>query len=62
MAMSALKPESPEDDIARELLGPSGVPGAPDPAKMTPQRLKKTRSTSIPATWHNGTRRSSLVR
>ena len=31
-----------EDDIQREKLGPRGVPGAPDPAKMTPQRQKKT--------------------
>ncbi len=31
-----------EDDIQRERLGPRGVPGAPDPAKMTPQRRKKT--------------------
>jgi hypothetical protein len=31
-----------EDDIARAKLGPRGVPGAPDPAKMTPQREKKT--------------------
>ena len=31
-----------EDDLAREKLGPRGVPGQPDPAKMTPQREKKT--------------------
>jgi len=31
-----------EDDIQREKLGPRGVPGAPDPSKMTPQREKKT--------------------
>jgi hypothetical protein len=31
-----------EDDIQREQLGPRGVPGRPDPAKMTPQREKKT--------------------
>jgi hypothetical protein len=31
-----------EDDIAREKLGPRGVPGEPSPAKMTPQREKKT--------------------
>ena len=29
-----------EDDIAREKLGPRGVPGAPDPARMTPQEEK----------------------
>lgn len=31
-----------EDDIQRERLGPRGVPGEPDPAKMTPTRDKKT--------------------
>jgi hypothetical protein len=31
-----------EDDIQREQLGPRGVPGKADPAKMTPQRDKKT--------------------
>ena len=31
-----------EDDIQREKLGPRGVPGVADPAKMTPQREKKT--------------------
>lgn len=36
------EPEKSEDDIQREQLGPRGVPGAPDPAKMTPQREKKT--------------------
>jgi hypothetical protein len=30
-----------EDEMARRKLGPRGVPGAPDPAKMTPQRQKK---------------------
>ena len=29
-----------EDDIARKNLGPRGVPGAPDTAKMTPQEDK----------------------
>jgi hypothetical protein len=28
------------DDIARALLGPRGVPGKPDSAKMTPQQEK----------------------
>jgi hypothetical protein len=28
--------------IVRRKLGPCGVPGAADPAKMTPQRKKKT--------------------
>jgi hypothetical protein len=30
-----------EDQVARRELGPRGEPGAPDPAKMTPQREKK---------------------
>jgi hypothetical protein len=33
------EPEKTEDDIQREQLGPRGVP---DPAKLTPQREKKT--------------------
>ena len=33
--------ESPtEDEIARKKLGPRGVPGGPDTAKMTPQQEK----------------------
>jgi hypothetical protein len=36
------EPEKSEDDIQREQLGPRGVPGKEDPAKMTPQREKKT--------------------
>ena len=35
-------PRKTEDDIQREMLGPRGVPGIPSPAKMTPQREKKT--------------------
>jgi hypothetical protein len=31
-----------EDDLAREKLGPRGVPGATDPRRMTPAREKKT--------------------
>jgi hypothetical protein len=31
-----------EDEMQRERLGPRGVPGQPDPARMTPQRKKKT--------------------
>ena len=30
-----------EDAMARRELGPRGVPGEPDTAKMTPQRKKK---------------------
>ncbi len=29
-----------EDEIARRILGPRGVPGDPDTAKMTPQQEK----------------------
>jgi hypothetical protein len=29
-----------EDDLARAKLGPRGVPGQPDTAKMTPQQKK----------------------
>jgi hypothetical protein len=36
------EPESSEDDMQREQLGPRGVPGKESPAKMTPQREKKT--------------------
>jgi hypothetical protein len=37
-----IEPDFSEDDIQRAQLGPRGVPGAADPAKMTPQREKKT--------------------
>jgi hypothetical protein len=40
--LNGVEPEKTEDDMQREQLGPRGVPGAPDPAKMTPQRAKKT--------------------
>ena len=40
--INGVEPEKSEDDIQREQLGPRGIPGAPDPAKMTPQREKKT--------------------
>ena len=40
--INGIEPKKSEDDIQREQLGPRGVPGAPDPAKMTPQRDKKT--------------------
>ncbi|MFN3349934.1 hypothetical protein [Pseudorhodoplanes sp.] len=33
-----------EDEMQREHLGPRGVPGEPDPARMTPQLLKNTPS------------------
>jgi hypothetical protein len=39
---NGVEPDFSEDDIQREQFGPRGVPGRPDPAKMTPQRDKKT--------------------
>jgi hypothetical protein len=39
---NGVEPSFSEDDIQREQFGPRGVPGVPDPAKMTPQREKKT--------------------
>jgi hypothetical protein len=50
--LNGVEPEKSEDDIQRELLGPRGVPGAPDPAKMTPQREKKRQSISTRDTPH----------
>jgi hypothetical protein len=38
------KPRQSEDDMQREQFGPRGVQGKPDPAKMVPQRRKKTPS------------------
>ncbi|MGY3458153.1 hypothetical protein ACVWW5_003603 [Bradyrhizobium sp. LM3.4] len=35
---NGIEPSRSEDDIQRDQLGPRGVPDAPDPAKMTPQR------------------------
>lgn len=35
-------PRQSEDDMQRALFGPRGVPGQPDPARMVPQRKKKT--------------------
>jgi len=39
---NGVEPAFSEDDIQREQFGPRGVPGASDPATMTPQREKKT--------------------
>lgn len=39
---NGVEPDFSEDDIQRAQFGPRGVPGAPDPARMTPQRAKKT--------------------
>jgi hypothetical protein len=36
------QPRQSEDDQQREQFGPRGAPGKPDPAKMVPQRKKKT--------------------
>lgn len=38
---NGVEPQFSEDDIQRQEFGPRGVPGAPDPVKMTPQREKK---------------------
>jgi hypothetical protein len=38
------QPRRSEDDIQREQFGPRGALGKPDPAKMVPQRRKKTPS------------------
>jgi len=38
------RPRQSEDDQQREQFGPRGVPGQADPAKMVPQRRKKTPS------------------
>jgi hypothetical protein len=38
------RPRLSEDDMQRAELGPRGEPGKPDPARMTPQRRKKTPS------------------
>ncbi len=32
---------STEDEMARKKLGPRGVPGEPDPARITPQSRKE---------------------
>jgi hypothetical protein len=40
--MNGVEPERSEDDIQRDELGPRGVLGKESPAKMTPQREKKT--------------------
>ena len=36
------EPDKSEDDMQRVKLGSRGVPGKESPAKMTPQREKKT--------------------
>jgi hypothetical protein len=40
--INGVEPNESEDDIQRGQLGPRGVPGGPDPAKMTPQSRKET--------------------
>ena len=39
---NGVEPAQSEDDRQREELRPRGIPGQADPAKMTPQRAKKT--------------------
>jgi hypothetical protein len=39
---NGVEPPFSEDDLQREQLGPRGIPGQPDQARMTPQREKKT--------------------
>lgn len=39
---NGVEPSFSEDDLQRAQLGPRGVPGQPDPARMTRQRAKKT--------------------
>jgi hypothetical protein len=39
---NGVEPEWSEEDIQRAQFGPRGIPGGPDPARMTPQRHKKT--------------------
>ena len=39
---NGVEPPFSEDDLQREQLGPRGIPGQADPARMTPQREKKT--------------------
>ena len=39
---NGIEPSFSEDDLQRQQLGPRGVPGQPDPARITPQRAKKT--------------------
>jgi hypothetical protein len=41
---NGVEPSFSEDDIQRSHFGPRGVLGAQDPARMTPQRAKKTPS------------------
>ena len=40
--INAREPDKSEEDMQRKKLGPRGVPGKESPAKMTPQREKKT--------------------
>ncbi|WP_398473460.1 hypothetical protein [Tardiphaga sp.] len=46
--ISDADPRPSEEDLQRQELGPRGVPGKADPAKMTPQRDKKTPLSSDP--------------
>ena len=39
---NGVEPAFSEDERQRAQLGPRGVPGQPDPARMNPQRAQKT--------------------
>lgn len=45
---NGVEPEFSEDDLQRQQFGPRGVPGQADPARMTPQRAKKTPENADP--------------
>jgi len=47
--IDGVAPDKTEDDIAREQLGPRGVPGAPNPARMV---LMGPMMSSLPSERH----------
>jgi spore coat protein CotH len=47
MARATSEERLTEDEIARRKLGPRGVPGGPDTAKMTPQQEKNIPKTGV---------------
>jgi len=50
--INATELEKSEDDIQREQLDPRGVLGKESPAKMTPQREKKTPKDVDPGSYY----------
>jgi hypothetical protein len=48
LPQNGVEPEKSEDDIQREQFGLCGITGASDPARMTPQRDKKTPGNADP--------------